>query len=271
MLDEIAKLLSKDPNYDKEWNEITSEIEIETVYDEDDNIIKSETKRKVKLNKPFRTPSGPKKFSVYVKNDKGNIVKVNFGDPDMEIKRDDPERRKSFRARHNCDNPGPKYKARYWSCKMWESNKSVTDYTSGQDEENYMTREQIISEAEKKRPGLWDNIRKKKEKMGKRYRPAKPGSPDRPDKKQWDKLTSEDYPENETVEQEFEEYKEDFLGMIIGSLESIRAHTEQILMNLEDPEVKENLTEPFLQQAAILAEDYILTIHNYVMFNKESE
>ena len=76
---------------------------------------------KKKLNKPFRTPNGPKKFSVYVKNDKGNIVKVNFGDPSMEIKRDDPARRKSYRARHNCENPGPKWKANYWSCKMWSS------------------------------------------------------------------------------------------------------------------------------------------------------
>jgi len=76
--------------------------------------------RKVTLNKPFRTPDGPKKRSVYVKNQKGNVVKVNFGDPNMEIKKDDPARRKSFRARHKCDtNPGPKWKARYWSCKMW--------------------------------------------------------------------------------------------------------------------------------------------------------
>lgn len=75
--------------------------------------------RKVKLNKPFRTPSGPKKFSVYVKNEKGNVVKVNFGDPNMKIKKNIPERRKSFRARHNCDNPGPKWKARYWSCRAW--------------------------------------------------------------------------------------------------------------------------------------------------------
>jgi hypothetical protein len=75
--------------------------------------------RKVTLNKPFRTPSGPKKFSVYVKNEKGNVVKVNFGDPNMTIKKNIPERRKSFRARHNCDNPGPKYKARYWACKSW--------------------------------------------------------------------------------------------------------------------------------------------------------
>ena len=60
-------------------------------------------KEKKTLNKPFRTPSGPKKFSVYVKNEKGNVVKVNFGDPNMEIKRDDPQRRKNFRARHKRD------------------------------------------------------------------------------------------------------------------------------------------------------------------------
>jgi hypothetical protein len=75
--------------------------------------------RKVTLNKPFRTPDGPKKMSVYVKNEKGNVVKVNFGDPNMKIKKNIPERRRSFRARHNCDNPGPKWKARYWSCKAW--------------------------------------------------------------------------------------------------------------------------------------------------------
>jgi hypothetical protein len=89
--------------------------------------------RKVNLNKPFRTPKGPKKFAVYVKNEKGTVVIVRFGDPNMEIKRDDPQRRKNFRSRHNCDSPGPKTKARYWSCKMWEKNKSVSDYTSDED------------------------------------------------------------------------------------------------------------------------------------------
>lgn len=74
--------------------------------------------RKVKLNNPVRSTDGPKKFHVYVK-DGDRVKKVNFGDPNMEIKRDNPERRKSFRARHNCDNPGPKTKARYWSCKKW--------------------------------------------------------------------------------------------------------------------------------------------------------
>ncbi len=75
--------------------------------------------RKVTLNKPFYTPDGPKKSAVYVTGPKGNVVIVRFGDPNMEIKRDNPERRKSFRARHNCDDPGPKWKAKYWSCKAW--------------------------------------------------------------------------------------------------------------------------------------------------------
>ncbi len=72
--------------------------------------------RSVPLNKPMR--GDVKKFKVYVK--KGdNVVKVNFGDPNMRIKKSNPERRKSFRARHRCDNPGPKTKARYWSCRKW--------------------------------------------------------------------------------------------------------------------------------------------------------
>ena len=85
--------------------------------------------RKVTLNKPMK--GDVKKSKVYVKNDKGNVVKVEFGDPNMEIKRDDPARRKSFRARHNCDNPGPKYKARYWSCKFWEKGRTVTSLKKG--------------------------------------------------------------------------------------------------------------------------------------------
>ena len=85
--------------------------------------------RKVKLNNPTR--GDVKKYKVYVKNEKGNVVKVEFGDPNMEIKRDDPARRKSFRARHNCDNPGPKYKASFWSCKFWERGKCVTAVMKG--------------------------------------------------------------------------------------------------------------------------------------------
>lgn len=81
------------------------------------------------LGKPFRTPGGPKKFAVRVKNEKGNVITVRFGDPNMEIKRDDPGRRKNFRARHRCENPGPRTKARYWSCRMWERGKSVSQLT----------------------------------------------------------------------------------------------------------------------------------------------
>jgi len=75
--------------------------------------------RKVKLGKPFYTPGGPRKRAVYVRNDKGNVVKVGFGEPGMKIKKNNPDRRRSFRARHNCENPGPRWKARYWSCRAW--------------------------------------------------------------------------------------------------------------------------------------------------------
>ena len=82
--------------------------------------------KKVKLNDPIRTSENPnKKFKVYVKNEKGKVVVVRFGDPNMDINRDDPERRKSFRARHNCDDPGPKTKARYWSCFQWRAGAKV--------------------------------------------------------------------------------------------------------------------------------------------------
>ena len=87
--------------------------------------------RKVELNKPRRLSGDKKKFGVYVKNEKGNVVQVKFGDPNMDIKRDDPDKRRQFRARHNCDNPGPKHKARYWSCKMWSS-RNVSDITKAE-------------------------------------------------------------------------------------------------------------------------------------------
>lgn len=73
--------------------------------------------RKVQLGKPMR--GDVKKFKVYVKNPKGKVVKVNFGQKGMNIKKSNPKRRKSFRARHNCANPGPRTKARYWSCRKW--------------------------------------------------------------------------------------------------------------------------------------------------------
>ena len=87
--------------------------------------------KKVTLNKPFRTPKAARKFAVYVKNEKGNVVIVRFGDPNMSIKRDDPNRLKNFRSRHRCDSdPAKRWTPRYWSCKFWERNKSVTDLLS---------------------------------------------------------------------------------------------------------------------------------------------
>ena len=80
--------------------------------------------KKVTLNDPIR--GGSKKFYVYVKNAKGNIVKVSFGDTTgLSIKRDDPARRKSFRARHRCDTAKDKTSARYWSCYQWRANAPV--------------------------------------------------------------------------------------------------------------------------------------------------
>lgn len=152
MCDQLMVLVKISNNIEIEFEEYAkdmiskSETYIQTVYDsvlypqpeeveepsemegpETDAFAAEKPSKKVTLNKPFRTPKGPKKFSVYVKNDKGNVVKVNFGDPNMSIKRDDPERRKSFRARHQCDtSPGPKWKARYWSCRFW-SKTDVSD------------------------------------------------------------------------------------------------------------------------------------------------
>lgn len=82
--------------------------------------------KKVKLNNPKPSNNKNKKYMVYTKNDKNNIVVVRFGDPNMSIKRDDPKRKKAFRARHKCNEPGPKWKPKYWSCKFW-SNKKVSE------------------------------------------------------------------------------------------------------------------------------------------------
>ena len=73
--------------------------------------------RSVPLGKPMK--GDVKKSKVYVKKPNGKVVKVNFGDKKLSIKKHIPGRRKNFRARHNCDNPGPRWKARYWSCRAW--------------------------------------------------------------------------------------------------------------------------------------------------------
>jgi hypothetical protein len=173
------------------------DLEIKAEVELDEESLAEEKKNKT-LNKPFRLPSGSKKkFGVYVKNDKGNVVMVKFGDPNMEIKRDDPERRKNYRARHNCDNPGPKWKANYWSCRNWSA-KPVSKITSsecgcGCEHEDCEKDIEELLEIEGAKPGLWENIRKKKKRMGKNYKPAKPGSEDYPDKKAYEKAQADDY------------------------------------------------------------------------------
>jgi hypothetical protein len=96
----------------EDWNELEEEAEHQG--------------KKVRLGKPFLTPGGPKKRAVYVKNGSGNVVKVNFGDPHLSIKRDQPSRKSSYRARHHCETPGPRWKANYWSCKYWSSTPTST-------------------------------------------------------------------------------------------------------------------------------------------------
>ena len=98
--------------------------------DEDIEDLEYTEAEKKTLNKPFRLKGGKKKFGVYVKSPKtGNTIMVKFGDPNMEIKRDDPARRRSFRARHKCDTAKDKTTPRYWSCKFW-SKKPVSSMAS---------------------------------------------------------------------------------------------------------------------------------------------
>ena len=200
------------------------------------------SKDKKTLNKPFRTSKGPKKFSVYVKNEKGNIVKVNFGDPNMEIKRDDPARRKSFRARHQCDtNPGPRWKARYWSCKMWESKKSVTDYTSkgGVDD--------VVHQ--------WDGITLWEESDLLKLAPHLA---------QAEEIAEE-------IETESEDINEDASEMAIAQLAYISDYSKDLLDKLNaNPKMSEAI-EPWVQSKITLMEDYLFAVYNYLIYSQKAE
>lgn len=199
-------------------------------------------KEKKTLNKPFRTPKGPKKFSVYVKNDKGNVVKVNFGDPNMEIKRDDPARRKSFRARHQCDTkPGPRWKAKYWSCKMWESKKSVTDYTSKGSIED------IVHQ--------WDGITFWEEQELLKLSPYLANA---------EEVTEE-------IENETEEGSDEACEMAMAQLAYVSEYSKDLLEKLKaDPSLGEEI-EPWVQSKITLMEDYLFSVYNYIVYSKESE
>jgi hypothetical protein len=112
-----TKLKDMNPLDQYEWKKSTGQFQ--GSYQDYVNSLK-EAKyqgREVPLGK--KMAGDVKKSKVYVRGPKGNVVKVNFGDPNMTIKKSNPARRKSFRARHNCDNPGPRWKARYWSCRSW--------------------------------------------------------------------------------------------------------------------------------------------------------
>ena len=200
------------------------------------------SKDKKTLNKPFRTSKGPKKFSVYVKNEKGNIVKVNFGDPNMEIKRDDPGRRKNFRARHQCDtNPGPRWKARYWSCKMWESKKSVTDYTSkgGVDD--------VVHQ--------WDGITLWEESDLLKVAPH----------------LAQAQEIAEEIETESEDVNEEAAEMAIAQLAYISDYSKDLLEKLRaNPKMSEEI-EPWVQSKITLMEDYLFAVYNYLVYSQESE
>jgi hypothetical protein len=194
------------------------------------------------LNKPFRTPKGPKKFSVYVKNEKGNVVKVNFGDPNMEIKRDDPARRKSFRARHQCDtSPGPRWKAKYWSCKMWESKKSVTDYTTKGSIDDVIHQWDGIT--------LWnqDDLLKIA-----------------PHLAQAQEIT-------EDVETESEDVNEEAAEMAMAQLAYIADNSKDLLEKLRsNPSMAEEI-EPWVQSKITLMEDYLFAVYNYLVYSQKED
>ena len=130
MLDYLGKRDKKDAEKRKKIKD-TGDYKMR-MYNSMENAWGEVTEKDDKSGKELNNPTrgDVKKYKVYVKNDKGNVVKVEFGDPNMSIKRDDPERRKNFRARHNCDQKEDKTTAGYWSCKFW-STKSVTDLMKG--------------------------------------------------------------------------------------------------------------------------------------------
>ncbi len=199
-------------------------------------------KEKKTLNKPFRTPKGPKKFSVYVKNEKGNIVKVNFGDPNMEIKRDDPDRRKSFRARHKCDtNPGPRWKARYWSCKMWESKKSVTDYTSKS------SIDEIVHQ--------WDGLTYWDQKDLIEMLPTL--------------ANAEEI--NEEIEADEGEIIEESYQMALGQLAFVSDFSKDLLERLRNTPALASKLQPWVQSKITIIEDYLASVHSYMVYPSDEK
>ncbi|MEY4570998.1 MAG: Pelagibacter phage [Bacteroidota bacterium] len=217
-----AKPGSKDRPSKEAWKKAQASIEM-TYTDAE----------KKTLNKPFRLPSGSKKkFGVYVKNPKGNVVMVKFGDPNMEIKRDDPNRRKNFRARHQCDtNPGPKWKARYWSCRMWEGGKSVTEVTKGSMSEDLMLADDLYDQ----QMLLNENP------------------------------TLTEAPEMEDENEETVDYQEEAVEMAMINISSMMKKLEEIKALVEaGGEAPMEITESWVAAKLTIAEDYVSTVHTYL-------
>ena len=221
------RLVKKLVEYLSKWKPVLTEAEYQG--------------RSVKLGKPVR--GDVKKYKVYVKNPKtGKVVKVNFGDPNMEIKRDDPARRKSFRARMKCDtNPGPRWKANYWSCKMWESKKSVTDYTSkgGVDD--------VVHQ--------WDGITLWEESDLLKLAPHLAKA---------EEITEE-------IETESEDVNEEAAEMAMAQLAYISDYSKDLLEKLRaNPKMSEEI-EPWVQSKITLMEDYLFAIYNYLVYSQKGE
>ena len=151
----------------------------------------------------------------------------------MEIKRDDPERRKSFRARHKCDtNPGPKWKARYWSCRMWEGGKSVTQVTKGSIEDQIHDQEELL--------------------------------------KLNNALAEVESVESDIEEMKY--HHEEQMEMAEQTFSTIADKAKALIdaMN-KDPEIALELSEPFIAAKLALMDDYMNTVYNYLMYPKAGE
>ncbi len=218
-----------------------------------------EAKEKKTLNKPFRTPNGPKKFSVYVKNEKGNVVKVNFGDPNMEIKRDDPERRKNFRARHNCDNAGPKTKARYWSCKMWEAKKSVTDYTKGSEDwdgQTFFDHDQLLAD----HPDLAF--------VEEEITQANECDCEKCDCKDGSDCECECHDSESKADYDMEEYDDHEVSMAATQMMKIARQSTQLAMMLK--EMPEANMMAWVQDKISKSEHFIEAVYDYMVYNNSN-
>ena len=120
------ELLQKLNNLSKLNENFKTYLKILNLFEIKETLTEAEYRgRKVKLGKPFRTPGGPKKFSVYVKSKNGNIKKVSFGDPGLKVKNSNKKAAKSFRARHNCKNKKDRTTAGYWSCNVGRYSKQL--------------------------------------------------------------------------------------------------------------------------------------------------